>query len=152
MAGKPLRTVPKRLVNLHIETDLYKCIHTLFYGRGNFKSVSQLIEAAIFLVRAEYLQEGENVIYRLKDVRAYTYQALDCLDAWPATRLVHVSFDLDALKTLDLLCSRYPVVFSNRDMAASLILRYVAGQATDEEGCWRMSHRMRDALGSFYAQ
>ena len=148
MAGKPRRKRPKVDLQVFVEERDYSAVLPLIdCSQCKFTSFSQLLETIIFLSQHMYIEEPDDSfvakLFELKSARA-----LACLKNKMNSNLrrVHATIDRDALRFIDMLVSRYRMLFSSRSEVVGLLLGNIGKECTSLEDIHYYCNRLLEVL------
>ena len=116
MTGTPLRERPKARVQVNIDHEAYERARTLFDdSRCTFKSLSSFVEAIVFLMKSEYVENRSNDLVDMlaEFEKQRLSQAIDARKQAPQHPL-HLTLDHEAKEFLDMLVKKHRIVFKNR--------------------------------------
>lgn len=148
MTGRPQRELPKEIIRLTIFENVYWSLRSLYKNDSvKFTSMSQLVETIIFLSEHIYAIEPENgFILGLAKLRANQVVEQIKDPELHRSRFLHVSIDAQAIAFVDMLVSKYPMLFKNRSDVVDLLLWNVGRECDTEKGIRYYANRLSDVL------
>lgn len=117
MTGTPLRERPKAPIQVNIDHEAYARARALFEdSRCTFKSLSSFVEAIVFLMKSEYVENRSNDLVDLlaEFEKQRVSKIIDARKQAPR-RALHLTFDYEAKEFLDMLVKKHRIVFKNRN-------------------------------------
>lgn len=148
MSGRPQREMPKVTVRVAVGEDVRLSVRPLLKADGvTFASFSQLVETIIFLSQHIYAAEPDNgFAIELAKLRAQRTIAQIKDPELNRERFLHVTLDVDAVAFIDMLVSRYHMLFKNRSEAVELMLLNVGSACDTPKGIRYYANRLSEVL------
>lgn len=128
MTGRPQREKPKETIRAVIGNDVYISLLPILRNKTKrFYSMSQLVETIVFLSEHVYIVEPDDgFVIGLAKLRHERILAQIGDPYLTRQKCMHVTLDERAVDFLDLLVSKYHMLFKNRSEALELVLYNVS--------------------------